>query len=90
MNRNLWMLTEERPEKEVLSTILRKFAADYRISVFIGALRILSVLKDQKFTFTNELTGFCCSKVDKVCIKTVTGNSSVLIFWFFIKKMNRQ
>lgn len=83
MDKNLWILTEERPKKEVLAMILQKFAKDYRYGIFIDTLRILPVLKDQKFTFTYELTGFRCSKVDKVYIKTVTGNSSFVDFLVF-------
>ncbi len=81
--KNLWILTEERPKKEVLATILQKFAKDYGYGVFIDTLRILPVLKEQKFTFTYELTGFRCNKVDKVYIKTVTGNSSFVDFLVF-------
>ncbi len=81
--KNLWILTEERPKKEVLATILQKFAKDYGYGVFIDTLRILPVLKEQKFTFTYELTGFRCNKVEKVYIKTVTGNSSFVDFLVF-------
>ncbi len=81
--KNLWILTEERPKKEVLTIILRKFAEDKEYGVFIDTLRILPILKNQKFTFTYELTGFRCNKVDKVYIKTVTGNSSFVDFLVF-------
>ncbi len=84
--KNLWILTEERPKKEVLATILQKFAKDYGYGVFIDTLRILPVLKEQKFTFTYELTGFRCNKVEKVYIKTVTGNSSFVDFLVFYQK----
>ena len=84
--KNLWILTEERPKKEVLATILRKFAKDYKFGVFIDTLRIFPILKNKKFTFTYELTGFRCSKVDKVYIKTVTGNSSFVDFLVFYQK----
>ncbi len=84
--KNLWILTEERPKKEVLVTILQKFAKDYGYGVFIDTLRILPVLKEQKFIFAYELTGFRCNKVDKVYVKTVTGNSSFVDFLVFYQK----
>lgn len=84
--KNLWILTEERPKKEVLATILQKFAKDYQYGIFIDTLRILPVLKNNKFTFTYELTGFRCNKVDKVYIKTVTGNSSFVDFLIFYQE----
>jgi len=86
MENNLWFLTEERPKKEVLVTIFQKFAKDYGFAVFIDTLRIFPILVDNKFTFTYEVTGFRCNKVDKVYIKTVSGNSSFTDFLIFYQK----
>jgi len=86
MTKNLWFLTEERPKKEVLQTIFQKFAKDYKYAVFIDPLRIFPVLEDGKFTFTYEVTGFRCNKVDKVFIKTVSGNSSFTDFLIFYQE----
>ncbi|MCL2371702.1 hypothetical protein FWC63_03105 [Candidatus Saccharibacteria bacterium] len=80
---NLWILTEERPKKEVLKTILLKFVQDNGISGFIDNLRVLPVLEKGKFTFTYELVGFRCNKVNKVFIKTVSGSSSFVDFLVF-------
>ena len=86
MNKNLWFLTEERPKKEVLQTIFQKFAKDYGFAVFVDAIRIFPILDDNKFTFTYEVTGFRCNKVDKVYVKTVSGNSSFTDFLIFYQK----
>jgi len=86
MENNLWFLTEERPKKEVLQTIFQKFAKDYGFAVFIDTIRIFPILVDHKFTFTYEVTGFRCNKVDKVYIKTVSGNSSFTDFLIFYQK----
>lgn len=83
MKKNFWFLTEERPKKKVLKTIFKKFAKDYNFAVFIDTIRILPVLKDGKFTFTYEVTGFNCNSVDKVYIKTISGNSSFVDFLIF-------
>jgi len=80
MPKNLWFLTEERPKKEVLQTTFQKFAKDYGFAVFVDTLRIFPILDDNKFTFTYEVTGFRCNKVDKVYVKTVSGNSSFTDF----------
>ncbi len=45
---NLWFLTEERPKKEVLSTIFNKFAKDYGFTGFIDTLRIFPILENNK------------------------------------------
>jgi hypothetical protein len=86
MPKNLWFLTEERPKKEVLQTIFQKFAKDYGFAVFVDTIRIFPILEDDKFTFTYEVTGFRCNKVDKVYIKTVSGNSSFTDFLIFYQK----
>lgn len=86
MNKNLWILTEERPKKEVLRTIFEKFAKDYGFAVFVDALRIFPILEHDKFTFTYEVTGFRCNYVDKVYIKTISGNSSFTDFLIFYQK----
>jgi hypothetical protein len=86
MPKNLWFLTEERPKKEVLQTIFQKFAKDYGFAVFVDAIRIFPILEDNKFTFTYEVTGFRCNKVDKVYIKTISGKSSFTDFLIFYQK----
>ena len=86
MDNNLWFLTEERPKKEVLATIFRKFAKDFGFAVFIDTIRILPILENDKFTFTYEVTGFKCNKVNRVFVKTVSGNSSFTDFLIFYQK----
>ena len=86
MSKNLWFLTEERPKKEVLQTILAKFLNDFGYVGFIRPLIIRPILKDSKFTFTYEVTGFECKKVDNIYIKTVSGNSSFTDFLIFFQK----
>lgn len=83
MKTNLWFLTEERPKKDVLQTIFQKFAKDYGFAVFVDTIRVFPILQNNKFTFTYEVTGFRCNKVDKVFIKTVSGNSSFTDFLIF-------
>jgi hypothetical protein len=83
MINNLWILTEERPKKDVLGIILWKFFKDYSFAGFIDSIRILPLLKDDKFTFVYEVVGFQCNKINKVFLKTVSGNSSFTDFLVF-------
>ena len=83
MKSNLWILTEERPKKEVLRIIFEKCAKDNGFAVFIDTLRIFPILQNDKFTFTYEVIGFRCNRVDKVYVKTVSGNSSFTDFLLF-------
>lgn len=86
MKNNLWFLTEERPKKEVLKAILIKFIKDYEYVAVIRPLIIRPILKNGNFTFTYEVTGFECNKVDKIYIKTVSGHSSFVDFLIFYQK----
>lgn len=49
-------------------------------------MRIFPILENNKFTFTYEVTGFRCNKVEKVFVKTVSGNSSFTDFLIFYQK----
>ena len=42
--KNLWILTEERPKRDVIAYILYKFSKDNKISCFINPIRILAIL----------------------------------------------
>ena len=86
MKNNLWVLTEEKPKKEVLRIIFDKFAKDNHYAVFIDTLRILPVLKNGNFTFLYEVRGFHCEKIEKVFIKTISGTSSFTDFLVFYQE----
>ena len=84
---NLWILTEERPKKEVLKMIFEYFAKDQNCGFFGDSIRIIPLLnKDKTFSFTYEVIGFKCAKVDKVFIKTVSGSSSFTDFLVFYQE----
>lgn len=86
MKNNLWFLTEERPKKEVVQKIFEKFAKDHGFAFFVDTIRIFPILENNKFTFTYEVTGFRCNNVDKVYIKTISGNSSFTDFLIFYQR----
>lgn len=82
--KNLWILAEERPKREVIAQILHKFAKDNEIACFIDTIRILPVLNEQRrFTFLYEVIGFCSNKINKVFLKIVSGYSSFVDFLVF-------
>lgn len=81
---NLWILTEERPKKEVLKMIFEYFAKDQNCGFFGDSIRIIPILNPNKtFAFTYEVIGFKCAKVDRIYIKTVSGSSSFTDFLIF-------
>jgi len=83
---NLWILTEERPKKEVIETIFQKYAKDKNISVFINPIRIIPILDKQSFSFIYEVTGFQSPRISKVYLKIVSGSSSFVDYLVFESK----
>jgi hypothetical protein len=85
-NKNLWILTEERPKREVIANILLRFAKDHKFACFIDTIRILPVLENNKFSFLYEVVGFRSNKIGKVFIKSVSGFSSFVDFLVFFQE----
>lgn len=81
--KNLWVLSEERPKKEVTVAILMKFADDKNFSYFIDPIRVLPVLENEKFAFVYEVFGFQCNKIDKIYVRCASGYSSFVDFLLF-------
>lgn len=83
---NLWILTEERPKREVIHNILWKFVTDNNIACFIDTIRILPVLNDNcTFTFIYEVIWYKSEKIWKIFIKTVSWKSSFVDFLLFFQ-----
>ncbi|MBU4299500.1 hypothetical protein KJ636_05675 [Patescibacteria group bacterium] len=85
-NSNLWILTEERPKREVIANILTIFAKDNKFACFIDTIRILPILENGRFTFLYEVVGFRCNKIKRVFIKSVSGFSSFVDFLVFYQE----
>lgn len=86
MESNLWILTEERPKKEVIQKIIQKFLADHEIAGFIDGLRIIPVLnKEGKFTSTYQILGLQTPSVKNVFLRIITGNSSFVDYLVYFQ-----
>lgn len=85
-NKHLWILTEERPKREVIANILMMFAKDHKFACFIDTIRILPILENGKFSFLYEVVGFRSNKIGKVFIKSVSGFSSFVDFLIFFQE----
>lgn len=84
--KNLWLLTEERPKREVIVNILLKFSKDHKFACFVDTIRILPILEKGRFAFLYEVVGFRCNKIDRVFIKSVSGFSSFVDFLIFYQE----
>ena len=82
--KNLWILTEERPKKEVIITIIKKFAEDRNmIDPIVDQLRILPILEKGRFTFRYRVVGISCQEVNEVFLEVIRGASSFVDFLIF-------
>ncbi len=82
--KNLWILTEERPKKEVVGTIIKKFAEDRNLEEpFIEHLQILPILENDRFTFCYRVKGVSCRGVSEIFMKVIKGPSSFVDFLVF-------
>jgi len=85
-NKNLWILTEEKPKREVIREIVLLFAKDNKIPCFVDAIRIIPQIENSRFQFVYEVIGFRSNKISKVLIKTVSGYNSFVDFLVFYQK----
>ena len=83
MKKQLWILTEERPKKEVIETILSLYLKDHKISAFIDNIRIIPIIEKKKFTFVYEVIGIKSPKIPKIFLRIVSGNSSFVDYLVF-------
>lgn len=85
--KNLWILTEERPKKQVLQMIVEYFAKDQGCGFFGDSIRIIPILnEEQRFEFIYEVIGFSCARIKHIYIKTVSGSSSFIDFLVYYQE----
>jgi len=80
---NLWILTEERPTREVIEIICQKYFNDRDIAVFINYIRIIPILNQKNFSFTYKVMGVDTPKIDNIYIKIMRGKSSFVDYLVF-------
>ena len=75
---NIWVLTEERPKKDVLETIFYRYSREKSIACFIDNIRIIPVLENDKFSFVYKVTGYNTPKIESVYLKIVAENTMLI------------
>lgn len=82
---NLYILTEERPKQEVLRLIIARFLQDRKLCAFVDTLKILPIVKENRFTFSYEILGVSCKGLKKIYVKIVSGTSSFVNYLVFFQ-----
>jgi hypothetical protein len=83
---NLWLLTEERPKKEVIKTIIEKFSNDQKLSTKTNGINITPIIENNKFLFKYVVTGVTIENTQNIFIKIVSGDSSFVDFLVFYQE----
>ena len=81
----LWILTEEKPKKSVVIRILKKYCEEYnkKYEIQLDNFEIVPLFKEKIFTFKYAVKGTIIDGIDKIYLKTVSGNSSFLDYLLF-------
>ena len=82
--KNLWILTEERPKREVITKIIKKFAEDQKFKdPVINQFQILPILENDRFIFRYRVSGVFCQSVNEIFLEIISGSSSFVDFLVF-------
>jgi len=84
--KNIWILTEERPKINVILVILKKLAADSKFTLNIDEVRIVPIIRENRFTFIYNVIGVTSSSFKNVYIKIASGDSSFVDFLVFVQE----
>ena len=83
---NLWILTEEKPKKNVIELLLNRLAKDRKLKVALDKIRIVPITKQKRFSFTHQVVGISIESISKIFLKIVSGRSSFVDFLIFMQE----
>lgn len=81
----LWILTEERPKKDVIQSIFQRVADELQIGFFSCSLKIVPIVENGLFSFTYQVLGIHTPKIQRILIKTVSGQSSFVDYLIYLQ-----
>ena len=74
--KDLWILTEERPKIETIEIILDEFIEDYKEKFEKNSIKIKPIFEDGKFSSKYEILGIKICNIGKIYLKIVSGEGS--------------
>jgi hypothetical protein len=84
MSKNVWLLTEERPKRSVVLTILNRLCQELKFVGQENNLQIIPVMSASgKFTFVYKVIGFEAEEIKEIFIVPVSGYSSFVDYVVF-------
>jgi hypothetical protein len=86
MAETVWVLTEERPKKDVVTKILEKLFKDRGIAAFFDSLRIIPILDDKGiFQSKYEVLGVKSPAIKDIFLRVVSGKSSFVDYLIYVQ-----
>lgn len=82
-NKNLWILTEERPKKKVINQIISKVSEDFCLPIKGKEIVFKPLFNKRKFLFTYLVEGINIKSFNQIFIKIVSGKSSFVDFLIY-------
>ena len=81
-NTNLWILTEEKPKKSVIQTILKEYSVknNRHLEINYEFYKINPIINENNFSFDYVIEGVTLEKINQIKLKITRGNSSFLDF----------
>ena len=77
--KNLWILTEERPKEEVIQIIVEKFSKDKNLKSNISNLKIKPIIENGKFQFKYIIEGVKIDKIKNISLKVISGSEGSFV-----------
>ncbi len=71
--KNLWILTEERPKNEVIQIIIEKFSKEYKKKIQIKNIKIKPIITNGKFEFRYVVEGVKIENIENIHLKIISG-----------------
>jgi hypothetical protein len=86
MPKTMWILTEERPKKEVVSQILKKFSEEQGVLASFDSLRIIPIL-DESSNFISEykILGVKSPTIENIYLSIISGSSSFVDYLVYFQ-----
>ena len=86
IDKNLWILTEERPKKEVIKIIIDKSSTIKNLNIVIENFKIEPVIENNKFLHYFKISDVKSDKIKNIYIRLISSKSSFVDFLVFLQK----
>ena len=87
-DKNIWILTEERPKNDVVEIILKKFSKDYKKNIQISKINVKPIIIDKKFEFRYIVEGVKLKDIDKIHLKIISGAEGSFVDFLVFNQNN--